>query len=107
MGFKELIKKYEKNAIKFTSHAEIRLTQRNINKKFIVDKLLDINSLVAEENQSDNKLKLVYDHSRSYYIVIMLEICENCVKVLTAWKSSKKLDKLIKKKGSYFIVKKL
>ena len=36
MLFKELIKRYKKETIEFSCHAEIRLNQRNLNKDFII-----------------------------------------------------------------------
>ena len=107
-NFKKLIKNYNKENIKFSKHAEIRLIQRKLDKDFVIQKLFDIDNLISEEKQKDKSTyKLVYESSSKYRLVIVVTLSKRFVVIITAYKTSKKVEKLIKKTGALYISKKL
>ncbi len=106
LSFKKLIKNYTKDDIKFTRHAIIKLKQMPFGQDFVVKKLFNVNKLIHEEFQEDRKThKLIYKHSSSYLIVIVVSLKSQFINIVTVYKTSKKLQKLIKKGGSTNIFK--
>jgi hypothetical protein len=107
MGFKELIKKYSKSDVNFTKHAKIKISQLMLNENFIVNKLFDIEKLIYEEYQkSTNTFKLIYEHSRKYSFVIVVSLNKN-INIVTVYKTSKKIQKLIRDAGIIYISKRI
>lgn len=105
MGFRELFEKYSKADTKFTKHAKIKISEMNFDENFVIDKLFDINKLIYEEYQEPKKTyKLVYEHSKEYLIVIVVSLNKN-LNIVTAYKTSKRIQKLIKDKGIVHISK--
>ena len=105
MSFKELFEKYSKADAKFTKHAKIKISEMNLDENFIIDKLFDIGKLIYEEYQEPKKTyKLVYEHSNEYLIVIVVSLNKS-VNIVTAYKTSKRIQQLIKDKGMVHISK--
>jgi hypothetical protein len=105
MSFKDLLKNYSKSDVKFTKHAKIKISQTMLNENFIINKLFDVDKLIYEEYQESTKtFKLVYEHSRRYSIVIVVSLNKN-INIVTIYKTSKKIQKLIKDTGILYISK--
>ncbi|RLF46731.1 MAG: hypothetical protein DRN20_06850 [Thermoplasmata archaeon] len=108
MGVKEIIRRYDKSQVKFTKHAEIRLTQRGFSKEFVINVLFDLDKLVFEEFQEERKVyKLVYNLSRKYNLVIVVTFEKDFIKVVTLYCTSKKIQKIIDKSGGFHIIRKI
>jgi len=107
MSFKELLKNYSKSNVKFTKHSKIEILQRGLDESFIINKIFDTDNLIYEEYQNLTKtFKLIYKHSRRYSIVIVVSLNKN-VNVVTVYKTSKKVQKLVKDTGIIYIFKRI
>ncbi len=95
MIIEEILKKYGKNSAIFSKHAIETLQERKLEKEFILEKLFDMESLEAEAKQNGTTL-LIYRYSGKYHIVIVVAIENGAIKIITAFKSSKKIEKLLK-----------
>ncbi len=106
LSFKNLIKNYTKDDVKFTRHARIKLKQMPFDQKFVVKRLFDVKKLIYEEFQKNRKTyKLIYKHSGRYSMVIVVSLTPKFIKIVTVYKTSKKLQKLIKRRGVIHIIK--
>ena len=106
LSFKKILKKYTENDVRFTKHAKIKLKQMPFDEEFVVKKLFELDKLVYEEFQKDKgTYKLVYEHSARYLIVIVVSVVPKSINVVTVYKTSKKLQKLMKKAGIVHISK--
>jgi hypothetical protein len=77
-----------------------------LTENFIVNKLFDVEKLIYEEYQeSTNTFKLIYEHSRKYSFVIIVSLNKS-INIVTVYKTSKKIQKLIKDTGIIYISKK-
>jgi hypothetical protein len=78
-----------------------------LDENFVINKIFDISKLVYEEYQELTKtFKLVYEHSRRYTIVIVVSLNKN-INVVTVYKTSKKIQKLIKDTGILYISRRI
>ena len=60
----EMLKTISEKDISFSKHAEDMLEEREISRKFLLEKLFDLNSLIAEIKQNET-YKLIYKIFRS------------------------------------------
>lgn len=101
MAFADLIKDILPKDVIFTKHVELRLFQRKLTREIVADTLFKIEDLLYEEFQKDsNTYKLIYSHSGKYKLVIALSLAFAGLKIVTAYKTSKKLEKIIKSRGT-------
>jgi len=106
MTFKDLIKKYSKNDVIFTSHAKFRLLDKTFEANFVIDKLFETSKLLYEEYQKERKTyKLIYEHSKDFFFVIIVNLNEK-IMIVTFYKTNKKIQKLIKEGGVVYVSKK-
>jgi len=105
MSFKELIKKYSKEDVRFTKHAKEKLFEFSFTENFIAEKLFDVAKLVYEEYHEEKKTcKLIYEHSKDYLLAIVVALNEK-IRIVTVYKTSKKIQKLINQRGIVHIWK--
>ena len=105
MAVKEFLEKFDKKDILFSLHSAIILEERKLEKDFILDKLFDFESLEAEAKQNGTSV-LIYEHTSKYHIVIVISTENGRPKIVTAFKSSKKIEKLLKRaKGTIMYTK--
>ena len=101
----EILKKYEKLLREekvFTIHALYKIKIRGLNKKFIEEKIKDVNSIFdIEYNPEKKTYKVVYKLSRKYNLVVIFD--SEFKKIVSVFKSSKPLEKLIKKRKWRYI----
>jgi hypothetical protein len=103
---KDKIRTFDKSKVIFTNHAKVQILQRNLTEDFVLEKLFQLDKLLAEKYHEEKKTyKLVYDHSNEYKIVIAIAFENSILKIVSAYKTSKKLDKLIEKGGFIHIYK--
>lgn len=95
MSIKELIQRTDKKNIIFSKHAIDTLEERNLEQSFIVQKLFETDKFEIEAKQNGTYM-LIYRHSRKYSIVIIIIPENDMIKIVTAFKSSKKIEKLFK-----------
>jgi hypothetical protein len=107
MAFADLIKGMSPEKVAFTKHVELRLSQRKLDGEMILDILFKLENLLYEEFQKDTSTyKLIYSYSGRYKIVIAVGLDSKGLKVVTAYKTSKKLEKLIKSRGMVQVYRK-
>lgn len=105
-NFKKLVKNYAEDDVEFTEHAKNKLKEMPFNRNFVIKKLFDINKLIYEEFQENRRTyKLIYEHSARYSIVIVVSLTPKSINIVTAYKTSKKIQKLLKKMGTVYISK--
>ena len=95
MHIAELLKKIAMENVIFSKHAAEILEERKLSNEFIIEKLFDLESLKAEAKQNGTTI-LIYSHTSKYHIVIVVSAENNSIKIVTAFKSSKRIEKLLK-----------
>lgn len=104
MTFKKLLKKYSDDDVKFTKHAKEKMIDAPFDERFVLEKLFDLDSLVYEEyNKYRRTYKLIYKHSRDYMIVMVVSLGAEYIHIVTAYKTSKKIQKMVKEAGVIYI----
>ena len=104
MSVVDFLKKVSKDKIKFTKHSKERLKERGLSEAYLRKILFRFEKLKIESKQDDTYV-LIYEISRRYNLVIFLAIDKE-VRVISAFKTSKKIQKLIKRFGGYYMIKK-
>jgi hypothetical protein len=75
-----------------------------LSEEYLKDALFDFDKLVIESKQNGTHA-LVYDISNNYYLVIIIAV-NGQVRIVSAWKTSKSFQKLLRKYGGSWYVKK-
>ncbi len=106
MSIVDKIKQLGKEKIKFTKKMDYVFTVRNyLSKEYLIETLFNFEKLVMEAKQ-DGTHALVYDISDKYHLIIIIAINDE-IRIVTVFKTSKVIQKLIEKYGGYYYVKKL
>ncbi len=72
--------------------------------EYLKDALFDFDKLVIESKQ-DGTYALVYDISNKHYLVIVVAV-NGEIRIVSAWKTSKSFQKLLRRYGGFWYVKK-
>ncbi|MFH1623465.1 MAG: DUF4258 domain-containing protein [Candidatus Aenigmatarchaeota archaeon] len=108
MDFKSTLSKYGKDDVVFSQHALRQMSDRNLEVKFVLDKLFDVKSIAFEQwNEGNRTFKIVYKHSGTYSIVIVASPHGGILTVVTVYKTNKAVQKLIEKGGAIHIMKRI
>ena len=92
----EMLKTISQEDISFSKHAAHMLKEREISRKFLLEKLFDLDSLIAEIKQNET-YKLIYKISKKYKLVVVVNAKNGKLKIVTVFKTSKKTEKLLKR----------
>jgi len=104
-GVAKRIRRYRKDQVEFTKHAKIRALQRGISENFVKQIIFDVKKLVHEEYQKGtNSYKRVYRLSRRYDLVIVLAFEERVIKVITVYKTSKRVQNVVERSKKYHVI---
>jgi len=89
--FKRKISEYEKSRVEFSLHSETRIRQRNISKTKLRNKIFSLEDLEdawkQKSEKEGEKYKLKYYESNKYFLVIVLALLEDKIKVVSFWKN--------------------
>ena len=91
---KDIIRNLTRDMIEFTKHALARVSKTGLSEEAVMSKLFDLDSLETEEKQNGTH-KLVYSLSGKYRLVVAVAR-NGKLRIVTAYKTSKKIDRLIK-----------
>lgn len=91
----ETLKKIGKSDILVSDKVRKKIEDKGLDVDEVLDKIFDFKDLRVEAKQNGS-YELVYDYSGKFNLVVILFI-NSTVRLATAWKSSKKIDKLLKK----------
>lgn len=75
-----------------------------LSEEYLKDVMFDFEKLVIESKQNGTHA-LVYDISDRYYLVIVIAV-NGQVRIVSAWKTSKSFQRLLRKYGGSWYVKK-
>jgi len=99
--FKEFIKKMDREDISFISYFYLKRDERpEITEELIRDKIKDLDNILGFQKQIVNKkerYRIGIRLSSRYTLVIILEIKEKGLNIITSWKTSRKWQKAIQK----------
>jgi uncharacterized DUF497 family protein len=95
MKITEILKNINKSDILVSEKVRRKIEDRGLSIDEVLDKIFDLDNLIVEAKQNGS-YELIYKYSGKYTLVIILFINSN-IRLATAWKSSKKIDKLLKK----------
>jgi len=87
----------EKIHISFSAHAKEKMRIRAIPQEVVVQHMLTMNNIIHKEPQ-DGKTKFVFSLSKRYKLVVVARKRVKGWFVVTVYKTSKKLEKLINKR---------
>lgn len=105
MSIVDRLKVLGKDKVKATKHLKEKLDERGLSMDYLKEMLFDFDKLRIE-NRQDSTYVLVYELSKKYHLVIFIAI-NNEIRIVSAFKTSKKIQKLIEKFGGYYMVKKI
>ena len=107
MDIKRKIGSYSEKNVKFTNHFDDRSEQRQLTREIIKKWIFKINRLLYAEFQEEKKTwKLIYDFTSKYRLVIIVAF-NSRIRIVSAYKTSKKIEKLMKKfKGEAVFISK-
>jgi len=94
MSIKEILKKFNIDDVLVSERIENKLSDRGLAVEEVKQKLFDINNLEVEAKKNDSYF-LAYRLSGRYRIVIVIYVNDK-IRIATAFKTSKKIDKLLK-----------
>jgi hypothetical protein len=95
MGIKEILKNKSKTDILVSERVRKKIEEKGLSIDDVLDKIFDLGNLIIEARQNGS-YELIYNYSSRYKLVVILFINSN-IRLATAWKSSKVVDKLLKK----------
>ena len=105
---KEIIKKYKREDIKISRHylEYVNQGKRDINKEEIVNCLLKKEFYFVEKQINFwVRYKVVYELSHKYDLIIIVKEEQKVLKVISAYKTNKKLKEKWKKSSRYLMMK--
>jgi len=100
--------------IKELGKAKVKLTKKMdgvfkirpyLSEEYLKQMLFDFEKLVFESKQ-DGTYLLIYNISGEYHLIIVIAVNDE-IRIVTAYKTSKKIQKFIDKYGGYYYVKKI
>lgn len=106
MSVKEILEKVKRENVVFSKHSVENLLDRKIDTNFVLEKLFDFDNLEAESKQNGTHV-LVYSLSSKYKLVIVISFENGVVKIVTAFKSSKRVEKLLKRSKGIIVYSKI
>lgn len=74
-----------------------------LTEEYLKNALFDFDKLVVESKQ-DGTYALVYDISNKYYLVIIVAV-NGEIRIVSAWKTSKSFQRLLRRYGGFWYVK--
>ena len=95
MGIKEVLRNRNKSNILVSDKVRKKIEDKGLSVDEVMDKIFDLDGLIIEAKQNGS-YELIYNYSGRYTLVVILFINSN-IRLATAWKSSKVIDKLLKK----------
>jgi uncharacterized DUF497 family protein len=95
MKITEILKNNKKSDILVSEKVRKKIEDKGLSIDEVLDKIFDLDNLIIEAKQNGS-YELIYKYSGKYTLVVILFINSN-IRLATAWKSSKKIDKLLKK----------
>lgn len=95
MGIKEVLRNKNKSGILVSDKVRKKIEDKGLSVDEVLDKIFDLDDLIIEAKQNGS-YELIYNYSGRYTLVVILFINSN-IRLATAWKSSKAIDKLLKK----------
>jgi hypothetical protein len=75
-----------------------------LTEEYLKDILFDFDKLIIESKQNGTHA-LIYDISNNYYLVIIVAVNRQ-VRIVSAWKTSKSFQRLLRRYGGSWYVKK-
>jgi len=91
----DALKKIKKSDILVSERVRKKIEDKELDVDAVLDKIFDFNDLKFEAKKNGS-YELIYDYSGKFNLVVILFI-NSTVRLATAWKSSKAIDKLLKK----------
>jgi len=91
----EILKKIKKSDILVSQKVRKKIEDKGLDVDKVLDKIFDFENLKIDAKQNGS-YELIYDYSGKFNLVVILFI-NDTVRLATAWKSSKAIDKLLKK----------
>ncbi|MEP0825304.1 MAG: hypothetical protein HRF40_07455 [Nitrososphaera sp.] len=106
MSIVKRIKELGKDKVTLTSKMrDVTLKIRPyLTEEYLKGALFDFDKLVIESKQNGTHA-LVYDISNKYYLVIIVAV-NGEVRIVSAWKTSKSFERLLRRYGGFWYVKK-
>lgn len=98
MSIKEILKKFNEDDILVSERIKNKIYDRGLTIEEVRQKLFDIRSLEVEAKKNGSYF-LIYSLSGRYRMVIVIYVNDK-IKIATAFKSSKRVDKLLKRAQS-------
>jgi len=95
MGIKEILKNKSKSDILVSERVRKKIEEKGLSIDDVLNKIFNLDNLIIEARQNGS-YELIYNYSSRYKLVVILFINSN-IRLATAWKSSKVVDKLLKK----------
>jgi len=78
-----------------------------LTEEYLKDTLFDFDKLVIESKQEDMGTHvLVYDVSNKYHLIVIVSVNGN-IRIVSAWKTNKGFEKLLKRYGGFWYFKKI
>jgi uncharacterized DUF497 family protein len=104
MKITEILKNIKKSDILISEKVRRKIEDKGLSIDEVLDKIFDLDNLIVEAKQNGS-YELIYKYSGKYTLVVILFINSN-IRLATAWKSSKKIDKLLRKATHIYDYKK-
>lgn len=98
MSIKEILKKFNKTGVLISEKVKNKISDRNLKVGEIVGKLFRVDDLEFEAKKNSSYF-LIYSLSGKYRLVIVVYVNKK-LRIATAFKSSKKIDLLLKRAQS-------
>ena len=95
MEIKGILKNKNKSDITVSDKVRKKIEDRGLSIDDVLNKIFDLDNLIIEAKQNGS-YELIYNYSGRYSLVVVLFVNSN-IRLATAWKSSKAVDKLLKK----------
>jgi hypothetical protein len=95
MKIAEILKSIKKSDILVSDRVRRKIEDKGLLVDEVLNKVFNLDDLITEAKQNGS-YELIYKYSGRYTLVVILFVNLN-VRLATAWKSSKKIDKLLKK----------
>jgi len=91
----EILKKIKKSDVLISPRVRKKIENKELSVDEVLDKIFSFDDLKIEAKQNGS-YELIYNYTGKYNLVVILFVNSN-VRLATAWKSSKSMEKLIKK----------
>lgn len=98
MAIKEILKRFDEDDILISERIKNKISDRDLTVDGVKKKLFDLGDLEVESKKNGSYF-LVYSLSGRYRMVIVIYVNDK-IRIATAFKTSKKVDKLLKRAQS-------